>query len=163
MSCKRYKTFLVVFVGGCLLGLPSCGHDQQLVGITIQPSTETFGDAKTPVFLDRGATVQLRALGSYIHPPVTKDITTQVTWASNTPAMVTVDPKSGVITATGEVCGDTIISATVTTNKSAGGISSSGALVSGTMTASVVCFTGSARPNSNPSENLQAQLLEGSF
>ena len=28
--------------------------------------------------------MQLRALGTYIHPPVTKDITNQVTWESNT-------------------------------------------------------------------------------
>jgi hypothetical protein len=160
MSRKLYRLFVVAFVAGCLIGLPSCGHDQELVGISVQPSVETFGDAKTPVIDNRGASVQLKALGSYIHPPVTKDITNQVTWASNTPAMVTIDPKSGVITATGDACGGTIISATVTTNESAGGISSSGALVTGSMTANVVCFTGSARPNPNPSRNLQAQLRE---
>jgi hypothetical protein len=72
---------------------------------------------------------------------VTKDITSQVTWASNTPQMVIVDSK-GLITVTGDACGGTIISATVTTNSSAGDISSSGALVTGSMNANVVCFTG---------------------
>jgi hypothetical protein len=111
------------------------------VSITIIPDTETFGDAKIPVDLDAGLNVQLRALGSYIHPPVTKDITNQVTWVSNTPQMVTVS-STGLITVTGLACGGTIISATITTNHSPGNISSTGAIVTGNMTANVVCFTG---------------------
>jgi Bacterial Ig-like domain (group 2) len=133
--------FKLIMVCAAALFLPSCGHDQQLVSISIQPDTETFGDSKTPVILDRGLNVQLRAFGSYIHPPVTKDITDQVTWTSNTPQMVTVD-ANGLITATGNACGNTLISATVTTNNSAGNLPSSGALVTGFMTANVVCFTG---------------------
>jgi len=39
-----------------------------------------------------------------IHPPVTKDITNQVTWNSNTPDMVTVS-STGLITDTGFSCG----------------------------------------------------------
>src|SRR6202162_867229 len=89
-----------------LLAMLSCAHDQQLVGITIKPETENFGAA------DPALNVQLRALGTYIHPPVTKDITSQVTWASNTPNMVTVD-SAGVITVTGAACGGTIITATL--------------------------------------------------
>src|SRR5205085_1397824 len=109
--------------------------------ITVVPSTETFGAADIPVELDKGANVQLRALGSFIHPPVTKDITNQVAWASNTPDMVTVN-STGLITATGGACGGTIISATVTTNHSSANIDSNGAIVTGTMQANVVCFTG---------------------
>jgi len=118
--------------------IPSCGHDQQLTGITIQPATETFGAANIPVSADAGLNVQLVAYGSYIHPPVTKDITSQVTWSSNTPQMVTVN-STGLITATGDACGGTIISATITKNSSDGGISSAGAIVTGSMTANVVC------------------------
>ena len=129
-----------------LLTCLSCGHEQQLVGITIEPATETFGASNIPVIDDAGLSVQLRALGTYIHPPVTKDITTQVTWVSNTPDMVTVD-TAGKITATGQSCGNTLISATVVTNHSSGNLSSSGALVTGTMTANVVCFSSS---NSQP-------------
>jgi len=126
----------------CVLGIPSCGHEQQLVSIAIQPAVETFGAVNIPVSADKGLQVQLVALGTYIHPPVTKDITSQATWSSNTPQMVTVN-SAGLITATGDACGATIVSATVTTNKSAGNLSSSGALITGTMTANVVCFTGS--------------------
>ena len=140
------RTSLSPWVGLCagvlLMGaLPACGHKQQLVSITVVPAIENFGSTKIPVDLDRGLNVQLRALGSYIHPPVTKDITNQVTWVSNTPQMVTVD-STGLITATGQSCGGTIISATVTTNHSDGNISSNGALVTGSMQANVICFTG---------------------
>jgi hypothetical protein len=57
---------------GALLTLPSCGHDQKLVGITVQPSGFTF--------LTQAGTEQFTATGTYIHPPATKDITNQVTW-----------------------------------------------------------------------------------
>lgn len=126
-------------IGGVLISFSSCGRDQQLVSIEVQPSSETFGDANTPPALDAGLHVQLRALGTYIHPPVTKDITTQVTWSSNSPQMMTVDP-SGMLTVVGQSCGSTLITATVTTNTSSGGISSKGALVTGSMTGNVVCF-----------------------
>ena len=124
----------------CFIGLTSCAHDQQLTSITVQPATENFGASDIPVNLDAGLNVQLRALGSYIHPPVTKDITGQVTWTSNTPDMVTVSP-TGLATATGLACGSTLISATVTTNKSTGNLSSTGAIVTGFMTANVICFS----------------------
>jgi len=120
----------------------SCGHDQQLTSITVQPATQTFGAANIPVAANAGASVQLRAIGIYIHPPVTKDITSKVTWNSNTPQMMTVS-SGGLLTATGNACGNTLVSATVTTNSSAGGISSSGSIVTGYMTGNVVCFTGS--------------------
>ena len=87
-----------------MLSLSSCARDQQLTSITVQPLIETFGATNIPVNLDAGLDVQLRALGTYVHPPVTKDITNQVTWNSNTPAMVTVS-STGLITATGFSCG----------------------------------------------------------
>src|SRR5581483_667345 len=137
-----------------LLAMLSCAHDQQLVSITVQPEVETFGDANTPVSQDAGLSVNLRALGHYIHPPVTKDITTQVTWTSNTPQMVTVD-ANGVLTATGLACGNALVSATVQTNSSTGNRSSSGAIVTGFMTANVVCFN--AGGGGNPV--LTAQII----
>ena len=127
-------------VASLLLIQPACGHDQQLVSITIVPATETFGAPNIQVLDDAGLNVQLRALGSYIHPPVTKDVTNQVTWVSNTPQMVTVN-STGLITATGLSCGGTIVTATVTTNHSEGNISCTGAIVTGSMTANVVCPT----------------------
>lgn len=137
----RLSALLGLFLAAFLLStMSACGHDQQLESITVIPAVENFGSTKTPLMDDAGLNVQLRALGSYIHPPVTKDITSQVTWTSNTPQMVTVD-ANGVITATGLACGGTIISATIVTNHSDGAISSTGALVTGSMTANVICPT----------------------
>ena len=131
---------VLAFVGMLgFIGLTSCAHEQQLTSISVQPATENFGAADIPVSANAGSSVQLRALGSYIHPPVTKDITSQVTWSSNTPDMVTVSP-AGLLTATGLACGSALVSATVTTNKSIGNLDSSGAVVTGSMTANVICF-----------------------
>ena len=133
----RQKFCLLITVSIGVTFMPSCGRDQQLTSITVQPTTETFGAANVPLSVDAGSTAQLTALGSYIHPPVTKDITNQVTWASSNPQVVTVN-SAGLITATGLACGNSFITATVTTNSSAGSRSSSGAIVTGNMTANVV-------------------------
>ncbi len=141
MKGKWLRITLLVAAAGGTLAAVSCAHDQQLVSIQIQPSVETVGATNIPVSLNAGSQVQLRALGSYIHPPVTKDITNQVTWASNDTQMFTVS-SSGMLTATGNACGGTLVSATVTTNTSTGGLSSQGAIVTGYMTANVVCYEG---------------------
>jgi hypothetical protein len=79
MNGKWLSIVVLVAAAGLLVGLNSCGRDQQLVSIQVQPVSETFGASTIPVSDDAGLTVQLRALGTYIHPPVTKDITSQVT------------------------------------------------------------------------------------
>ncbi len=124
-----------------LVAWVSCARDQQLESIQVIPTTEIFGSGNIPVNLDAGLAVQLRALGHYIHPPVTKDITNQVIWGSNDPQMVTVN-STGLITATGGACGGTVVSATIQTGSSSSGRSSSGAIVTGSMNANVVCFGG---------------------
>lgn len=141
MNRKSLSIMVLVAAASSLLALNSCGHDQRLVSIAIQPTVENVGATNIPVLEDAGIQVQLRALGTYIHPPVTKDITNQVTWESNTVQMFTVT-SAGLLTATGDLCGATLVSATATTNTSDGGLSSSGAVVTGSMTANVVCFSG---------------------
>ena len=141
MNQKWFSIAALVVAAILLLSVSSCGDKQELVSISITPAVETFGASNIPVIDDKGAQVQLRALGTYVHPPATKDITDQVTWTSNTPAMVTVN-STGLITVTGGPCGGTLISATVQTNADASGLSASGAIVTGYMTANVVCFTG---------------------
>src|SRR5262249_10636810 len=141
---RMYRScVLLLIVAGLFLLFSSCGHEQQLVSIQVQPTTETFGASNIPVSADVGLSIQLRALGNFIHPPVTKDITSQVVWASNSPQIVNVD-ANGLLTVTGQACGNALVSATVQTNRSSGNIDSSGAIVTGNMTATVVCFTGTA-------------------
>ena len=77
MNSQGYKFAVVVVAVLCVIGVPSCGHDQQLVSIDIQPGVETFGATNIPVSDDAGLQVQLKAMGNYIHPPVTKDLTDQ--------------------------------------------------------------------------------------
>jgi List-Bact-rpt repeat protein len=138
---RKWFSILALIATATLLSLSSCADPQELVGITVQPVSVTFGATNIPVPADAGLTTQLTALGTYLHPPVTKDITNQVTWASSDNQEVTVS-STGLIKVTGVVCGpNTLISATVTTNADGSGVSSSGAVVTGAMTASVVCFT----------------------
>jgi len=68
-----------LMVMGAALALPSCGHDQKVVGITITPSTYTF---LQPGFSPQApnSTEQYTATATYIHPPATKDVTSQATW-----------------------------------------------------------------------------------
>jgi hypothetical protein len=157
---RKAVGYISVFVAiVCLILLTACGHDQQLISITVQPATQDFGATNIPVSANAGANVQLRALGTYIHPPVTKDITSQVTWNSNTPQMVTVS-ATGLITATGLACGSALVSATVTTNKSTGNLSSSGALVTGNMTVNVICFTAAGHTPAEPAKNVVMLALK---
>jgi hypothetical protein len=113
-----------------LFGMLSCAHDQQLVSISIAPSAQEFGDQ------DPALNVQLRALGNYIHPPVTKDITDQVTWASDSP-IVAVVSSTGLLSPSGFACGGALISATVQTNSSAGNRTSKGAIITSTIVTTV--------------------------
>jgi hypothetical protein len=124
----RYGSTVLLAVS--LVSMLTCARDQQLTSIDIVPSAETF------LAPDPFASINLRALGNYIHPPVQKDITSQVTWASNTPDLVTVT-NAGVLSPTGiTACGGALVSATLQTN-TAGNRSSQGAIVTGYMTATV--------------------------
>ena|ERR1700733_12332730 len=98
----------------CLTALfiPGCGTGPKLVGITINPATVIFGSADPALF------AQLTAMGSYTHPPATKDITNQVTWTSNI-------IEVAQVTNTGKVspnvaCGVTPINAIIVTNNPRG-------------------------------------------
>ena len=70
---------------GAVVSLPSCGHDQKLVSLQIMPQTFTF---LTP---DTSAKEQFTAIGTYIHPPATKDITKQATWSVDAANIVTMN------------------------------------------------------------------------
>jgi hypothetical protein len=67
------KGLLLILMMVVVLFIPSCGHDQTLESISVSPATVTYQGI--------GASAQYTALGSYIHPPETKDITNQVVWS----------------------------------------------------------------------------------
>lgn len=113
---RQKLSALVGLFAACVLlaSLSSCAREQQLVGITIQPGTATFGAP------DPNAQIVFTALGSYIHPPETKDLTSQVTWKSDVPQLL--DVNAGVVSpAVGGGCGIVDISASYTKGSSPGG------------------------------------------
>ena len=71
----------VGLVGAAVLlaSLSSCARNQHLESINIQPGNGTFDATDPALYFD------YRAYGTYIHPPKTVDITSQVTWVSDNP------------------------------------------------------------------------------
>jgi len=110
---------------GALLSLPSCGHDQQLMSITIIPTGETITGT--------GVIVPFMAQGNYIHPPEIRDITNSVVWASTAPQIISIIAATGVAT-TGDGCGTNI---TITATAYANPQNHSGRAVVGTAPVSV--------------------------
>jgi hypothetical protein len=104
---RRYIgiAFGALVVLGAVLSLPSCGHDQKLVGLTISPASPGF-TFLTPT---AGATGQYTATATYIHPPATKDVTNQAVWAVDDNV---VSISGGLVTTSGG-CGSADISATM--------------------------------------------------
>jgi hypothetical protein len=104
-------------LGVCFAGMTllSCSSGQQLLSIAITPSAETF------LSPDPASNVQLLALGTYAHPPATKDLTTQVTWTSNTPQVAVVN-ATGLLSPAGGGCGGAIVSATLKNNNPTGNV-----------------------------------------
>jgi Divergent InlB B-repeat domain len=97
-------------VAGVTLSLPSCGHDQKLVSLEIQPGTFTFLDPYAPPPAVN-VTEQYMAIATYIHPPATKDVTSQATWKIDDGVVTMSTP--GLFTAAPGFCGGGNISASV--------------------------------------------------
>jgi uncharacterized repeat protein (TIGR02543 family) len=105
MRQKRLPLVVVLLTVLAASNFLSCGHQRKLVGITVQPPAATF---LTPDALSQ---IQFTALGSYIHPPDTRDITSQVAWKTDVPQLITV--SGGLVSPTGIGCGIADISASL--------------------------------------------------
>jgi len=95
---------------GAVLSLPSCGHDQKLVSLTIQPATFTFLDPYAPPPATN-VMEQYTATATYIHPPESKDVTSQATWKIDDGVVTMTAP--GLFTPASGYCGGGTISATM--------------------------------------------------
>jgi hypothetical protein len=105
------KRFGLTLVCAVVLFVLSCGHDQKLVSIALQP-------AGGFVFEGFGAQGQFTAYGTYIHPPETKDITNQVVWKLDIANFATIT-QTGLITSTRtDACGNGNVTATHYSNPS---------------------------------------------
>ena len=126
---NRYITLALgtLLAVGAAVILPSCGHDQVLTSITINPNGATITGT--------GVIVNFQALGTYIHPPETKDLTNSVVWMSAAPQVISIVADTGVATS-GSGCGTNIgITATHYSDPQ----NKSGSVVVGTGTITVSC------------------------
>lgn len=104
MIRKWFGIAALTFVAITLLSLSSCARGQKLVGMTVTPSTVTFGGV--------GATLQFTAVGTYIHPPENKDVTNQASWSIDSQNLVTMN-SPGNFTAISD-CGSGNVKASIT-------------------------------------------------
>jgi len=116
MNWKWSAAASLVCVAFLVISLPGCGSNQRLVGITVSPSSATFLAPQSTL------SFQFTAIGLYTHPPATKDLTDQVTWASNAPGLVAVSTTGLVSPAGNGNCGIADISASVKTNDPTGNV-----------------------------------------
>jgi len=91
MSRKWFSVIVLIAAATFLLNVSSCGFYQHLVSINIPEPSGTFGGTGPGIFFD------FTAIGTYIHPPQTKNITDIVTWQSDNPQVVQVS-STGVVT-----------------------------------------------------------------
>ena len=88
----RYSRLVVVgLMLLAVLMLPGCGAKRKLVSITMIPDAADITGA--------GVSVQFKAIGNYIHPPDSRDITDTAVWESAAPQIVTVN-QAGLATST---------------------------------------------------------------
>jgi hypothetical protein len=97
MSRKWLGFAILIAIATLLLNTSSCGFNQHLVGIQIAPSSGTFGAAASGAYFD------FSAVGTYIHPPATKSITSLVTWGTDNPQVVTISTAG--VASPGPNCG----------------------------------------------------------
>jgi hypothetical protein len=95
-----------------LVGAPGCALDQELISIGVSPKDTTV--------IGQGLELQYTALGRYVHPEETKDITTTVIWKSQADQIISfITPDRPGLATSGAGCGTNIgISATVYSNPS---------------------------------------------
>ena len=93
---RKWFSIIVLFAAATfLLNVSSCGFNQHLVSIQVQPSGATFTSV--------GSSTIFKAIGTYEHPPATKDITDIVTWSVDSQNLVTITNTS-LVTAL-SICG----------------------------------------------------------
>ena len=111
MNRKWLGILILVGVAVVLLNTSSCARDQQLVSITLSP-------AGGFVFEGFGATGQFTALGTYIHPPETKDITNKVVWSVDIANFATITQQGLITYNRTDGCGSGLVNATFNSNPS---------------------------------------------
>jgi hypothetical protein len=78
------------------------------------------GSSITLTGIGQDLPTQFTALGTYIHPPETRDITTTAVWTTDTPDVIFMDTNTpGLMHTTGTACGSNLgVTASVYSNPS---------------------------------------------
>lgn len=132
MKRTRFSFAALIGIAVLSLSLSSCARNQHLVSIQVQPNPVIFEGV--------GAQVQFTAIGTYDHPPETKDITDKVQWRIDVDYLATIS-SSGVATAT-NTCGAGNAIASVysdPSNPSGGTIVEGSAAISGVQQGTQAC------------------------
>jgi hypothetical protein len=95
MSRKWFSLLALISTVTLLVSSLSCGFNQHLVSIQVTPPGATFNSV--------GASIVFKAMGTYVHPPETKDITSIVTWSVDSQNLVSITNTS-LVTAL-NICG----------------------------------------------------------
>jgi len=141
MSRKWFSSLALLATVTLFITLSSCGFNQHLVSITVSPS----GSSITLTGIGQDLPTQFTALGTYIHPPQTRDITTTALWSTDTPTIIYMDPNTpGLLHTTGTACGSNLgVTAKVYSDPSN---PSAGTIVLGTATVNVTFGGGAMCP-----------------
>lgn len=95
MNRKWFSIIVLIAAATLLLSLSSCGFNQHLVSIQVVPPGATFNSV--------GSSITFKAMGTYEHPPSTKDVTSLVTWSVDSQNLVSITNTS-LVTAL-SICG----------------------------------------------------------
>src|SRR5580698_4588908 len=95
MNRKWVSIIALIAVAAFFLRLSRCGFNQHLVSISVVPPGATFNSV--------GSSIVFQAMGTYEHPPQTKNITDLVTWSVDAQNLVTITNTS-LVTAL-SICG----------------------------------------------------------
>ncbi|MGO9087270.1 MAG: hypothetical protein ACLP6G_10550 [Terriglobales bacterium] len=137
MNGKWSSIVVLVAAAALLVYQPSCARSQQLVSVAVNPQGTTI----TLTEVGQQVGTQFTALGTYIHPPETKDLTNKAVWATDSPSIIAVVPATpGLINTTGNGCGSNLgVTASVYTDNN----NPSGNVVVGSATMNVSFGSGS--------------------
>jgi hypothetical protein len=95
MNRKWFSIIALIAAATFFLSLSSCSFNQHLVSIQVVPPGATFNSV--------GSSIVFQAMGTYEHPPQTKNITDLVTWSVDSQNLVTITDTS-LVTAV-SICG----------------------------------------------------------
>jgi hypothetical protein len=124
----------LIAICAAAFSVAGCSTGQRLVSIALQPSGGF-------VFEGPGAQGQFTAIGTYIHPPENKDVSTQVTWSLDIANFGTLT-QTGLITySRTDGCGSGNVTATFHNppGSPAGSVISGSAPVSGANNGTATC------------------------